>query len=346
MYIVSLVASSTVSTNMLASSTKQVFGYFVLILFAQTFFQYRRDQRRAAKAAAAGHHDGGRRERDLAVAGAVETTTTEEEEDPVQVKYGDSIYLRGDWDGSPIVLEKHKLVFFTSAKVGCTTFKMLFRRMMGHEDWKVEEYEKMLPWNPETNGLKYLYDFDRERATEMMTSPEWTRALFVRDPKVRFLSAYLDKVMGHATYLRDKCCYYTGKCVHQARESLEGFLQVARFCADAHWQPQSRRMEQKYWPYINFVGHLETMAEDTKRLLEMVGAWDSYGASGWGDNGDEFVFQAKRGGVGRKHATDARKKLRQYMSPELEIQIDQFYADDYIIDKLGLEKLDVFGPNK
>lgn len=36
------------------------------------------------------------------------------------VSYGDSIYVRGDWDGAPIVLESHKLIFFSSAKVGCT----------------------------------------------------------------------------------------------------------------------------------------------------------------------------------------------------------------------------------
>jgi len=258
------------------------------------------------------------------------------------VEYGDSIYLQGDWDGAPIVLEEFKLVFFTSAKVGCTVWKQLFRRMMGHRDWDIEELEKLLPWNPEINGLKYLYDFDRELASKMMTSPEWTRAIFVRDPKERFLSAYLDKAVSHKTYLREKCCDYSGNCVNSAKASPEGFLNVARFCDDAHWRPQSRRMQDKYWSYVNFVGHMENVAEDSKQLLRKIGAWDAYGKTGWGKDGKETVFQAKAGGAGRHHATDARNKLRSYLTPELEQRIEEFYADDFLHPILNLTLTHVF----
>jgi vacuolar-type H+-ATPase subunit H len=50
------------------------------------------------------------------------------------VQQGDFIYRRGDWDGSPVVLEEYKLIFFTSAKVECTVWKQLFRRIMGKRD--------------------------------------------------------------------------------------------------------------------------------------------------------------------------------------------------------------------
>jgi hypothetical protein len=106
--------------------------------------------------------------------------------EPIQVNFGDHIYTRNDWDGAPVVIEKFRLIFFTSAKVGCTTWKQLFRRIMGIKDWKAEEYKTMLPWNPELNGLTYLYHYNRKKASEMMTSPNWTRAIFVRDPKERF----------------------------------------------------------------------------------------------------------------------------------------------------------------
>lgn len=55
------------------------------------------------------------------------------------VQTGDFVYTSGDWDGAPVVIEEHKLIFFTAAKVGCTTWKQLFRRMMGFRDWKIEE---------------------------------------------------------------------------------------------------------------------------------------------------------------------------------------------------------------
>jgi len=126
--------------------------------------------------------------------------------DDLLVQQGDFVYLRGDWDGSPVVLEDYKLVFFTSAKVGCTVWKQLFRRIVGLKDWKAEATGKLLPWNPELNGLKYLYDYNRETASHMMTSPEYTRAIFVREPKERLVSAYLDKGVTNSYFMQSKCC--------------------------------------------------------------------------------------------------------------------------------------------
>lgn len=152
------------------------------------------------------------------------------------VEYEDYIYENSDWDAAPVILENYKLAFFTIPKVGCTTWKQMFRRMMGYSNWAAEEYEEMLPWNPETNGLKYLYDFPIKRANEIMTSPEWTRAIFVRDPKERLVSAYLDKGVGNPDYMRQKCCGDSYDCIRKASESLKGFLGVATNCENAHWR--------------------------------------------------------------------------------------------------------------
>lgn len=259
------------------------------------------------------------------------------------VEYGDSAYTTNDWDGAPVVIEEYKLIFFTTPKVGCTTWKQLFRRMMGHELWNQEEYEHLLPWNPELNGLKYLYDYDRQTASAMMTNPNWTRAIFVRDPKERFLSAYLDKVKATPNFLRDKCCPYTSSCVQQAEASLDGFLKVARVCSDRHWNPQHERMEEKYWPWINFVGRMDTLAADAERLLQRVGAWEKFGSNGWGASGNQAIFSTKPGDPGSLHATQAKDKLRLYFTPELEHDIDEFYASDYANSVLGLNRTLIYG---
>ena len=261
---------------------------------------------------------------------------------PIEVNFGDFIFSKSDWDGAPVVIEKFNLIFFTSAKVGCTTWKQLFRRIMGIKNWSVEDYKTLIPWNPELNGLKYLYHYNRGKATEMMTSPNWTRAIFVREPKERFLSAYIDKVITTPSFLRSKCCSYTGKCVDQAKSSLSGFLQIIYICDNAHWRPQWKRMEEKYWPYINFVGRMETIQDDAERLLKKVGAWDMYGKSGWGSSGKDSIFQAKAGGVGRHHATNAKNKLKSYFTPDLEMLVDQFYAGDYEHSILNFTKIKIF----
>jgi hypothetical protein len=259
------------------------------------------------------------------------------------VQQGDFVYLRGDWDGSPVVLEEYKLIFFTSAKVGCTVWKQLFRRIMGERDWRAEATRDLLPWNPDINGLKYLYDYDRETASHMMTSPEYTRAIFIRDPKERLLSAYLDKGVSNPAYVQQKCCPYTGTCSQLAKASLWNFLDMMQTCEDAHWRPQDRRMEAKYWPYINFVGRMENVADDAKKLLTSVGAWDKFGNSGWGQHGNVSIFGTKAGGAGRKHATHARERLRKYYNtPILERNVDFYYASDYANPVLNFTKQQLY----
>lgn len=275
------------------------------------------------------------------VARNVAIPTVVDPSDRLLVDYGDYIYSKGSWDAAPVVIEEFKLVFFTSAKVGCTVWKQLFRRMMGIADWKAEQTPDLLPWNSELNGLKYLYDFDRETASAMMTSPEWTRAIFVRDPKERFLSAYLDKAF-HKTFVDKHCCPFKMTCAAEARKSAKHFLELIKTCENPHWMPQSSRMEEKFWPYIDFVGNMAHVGVDGERLLRRIGAWETYGASGWGPTGNNSVFQSQEGGAGRAHATGAHQKLKQYISQELEAELDSFYRKDYSSPYLGFENIQLY----
>lgn len=244
------------------------------------------------------------------------------------VKAEDDIYnYNGIWDGSPIILESHKLVFFSIPKVGCTTFKQLFRRMMGFPDWKSQDGALMLPHNPQRNGLKYLYHYSRVEANEIMTSPLYTRAVFVRDPKMRFISAFLDKALSNdGSYLKDKCCPGNGECIEKA-QMLEGFLQLAETCKDTHWMPQSERMDPKYWKYVNFVGHLETAETDTRLLLQKIGAWDEFGKSGWGKHENASIFETPDDAGG--HATYSRWAVWKWYTQILERKVEEFYSEDY-----------------
>ena len=249
-------------------------------------------------------------------------------EDDLLVQPSDVIYDTEGWENSPVVIEKYKLIFFTTAKVACTTWKQLFRRMMGYKDWNLEGTKDMLPWNPLTNGLKYLYHYDRKTATDMMRSPEWTKAIFLRDPKERILSSFLDKVKKEPEVVWNTCCIEKRDCV--TKETTFGdFLQVAFECENEHWSPQFSRMEEKYWEYINFVGYMENIAEDSRRLLQKIGAWEQFGATGWGNDGSMAIFQSQAGSLGRKHATMARERLKQYYTPTLEGKVEEFYKNDY-----------------
>jgi hypothetical protein len=248
------------------------------------------------------------------------------------VKSGDYIYYRGEgalrWDAAPVVIESHKLLFFTIPKVGCTVWKQLFRRMMGYEDWKSQDYTKLLPHDPETNGLKYLYHYSLEEANTMMTSPDWTRAIMVRDPKLRFLSAFLDKAVSNDhIHIINRCCP-DESCVEDA-QTIPGFLQLVRVCDDEHWRGQDQRVDAKYWPYMDWVGYVETAASDAETLLRKIGAWEEFGKSGWGDDGKNAIFQSTEQTGAGVHATWSQHKVWQWYTPESEKLVERYYQADY-----------------
>lgn len=254
------------------------------------------------------------------------------------VKAGDFVYYNttDSWDAAPIVMEKYKLIFFTLPKCGCTVWKQLFRRMMGYPDWNIQDgQETFLPHNSQLNGLKYLSDYPLEQANEFMTSPEWTRAIMVREPKQRFLSAFLDKAVSNDhKHIFNRCCPDDERGLdpslcEEAKFSSPGFLKLVHMCDDDHWRPQHLRMESKYWPYVDVVLHVETAYPDAKDLLQRIGAWEDYGLTGWGRHGNLSIFASTEVQAAGEHATWANWQHWKWFSPGLEEQIERFYMADY-----------------
>lgn len=248
---------------------------------------------------------------------------------PLLLSAGDALLDPVEWDMSPVVIEDYKLIFFTQPKVGCTVFKQLFRRMAGKSNWMAENCCGKLPWNPETNGLTYLSHYNATAASRMLQDPTYTKAVFVRDPVTRFLSAYLDKAVRNPFFLQQKCATaYQQQRRESAILSMEDFYVLAQQCDNPHWRSQVQRLPKpEYWKSINFVGYLEHAQEDTERLLRRIGAWEALGASGWGRDGQQAVFE---GSTGRHHATSAVSKRARYITPQLEARLrTELYAEDY-----------------
>lgn len=277
------------------------------------------------------------------------------------IDWTDRIFQRKGHDNDPIVIESHKLLFFTIPKNACTTFKLLFRRMMGIQGWKEGN-----PHNFHKNGLRYLGHYSRAQQEEFLTSPEWTRAVFVRDPLERLVSAYMDKGLTNdqhpeqpeGGYLKKNCCPWYRRDHNEAchtfpvapyKNSLteENFpfeYFVTSFmsqCPDRHWKPQILRMHETNWKWINFVGHFENKQEDARRLLETIGAWAEFGASGWGgDNNTLSLFQTNTA----KHKTQSKSKMDGYynQSSEVEALVFQQYQQDYNFELFNLTNSDIW----
>jgi len=225
-----------------------------------------------------------------------------------------------------------------------------------------------------------------------MTSPKWTRAIFVRHPKPRLLSAFLDKAVTHSSHFANvTCTAYAMQAIqkdHGGGDSVEEFMADRAYeremkdCEDhqedfsfflynvtttlggnVHWRSISSRIDEKWWPSINFVGNMEHLSQDAERFLKTirsskssissgsngtaggigsvrgskgdsnsvgVTAWDVIGKTGW--NGNErdcsigtSAFLAER--VNR-HQTSARDHMLGYYTPQLELFVENHYADD------------------
>lgn len=232
---------------------------------------------------------------------------------PQMVLKGDSI-MKGGWNNSPIVIEKYKLLLFTIPKNGCTVLRQLARRMMGLSDWQTANDN--IPHEPRINGLSYLGNFSVEEATIMMTSPEWTRAVFLRDPLTRILSAYLDKGV-RTPYVQRTC--------KVKPESFSDFIDIISWCKDDHWRAQRSFLDEKWWPYITFTGYMATAANDIQKLLKPMNLWEPFGAN-WIQGSP--IFKKNHA---KNRATHAKNKIQKYYNDDLIRRVEDMYQEDVAV---------------
>jgi hypothetical protein len=97
-------------------------------------------------------------------------------------------------------------------------------------------------------------------------------------------------------------------------------------CDNIHWRPQCQRMSDSSWKYINFWGKYDRLHEDAHQLLERIGAWEEFGSSGWGKDGNLSLFEKP---LSTDHATNSHDKMFQFYTPKLLKKVFDFVKDDY-----------------
>ena len=131
-------------------------------------------------------------------------------------------------------------------------------------------------WDDEC--LLKLSDFATDQIVEMLTSEEWFRFCFVRDPYSRLFSAYKQKVMdltspwvGFRESVRERAGYPTPL---GAAPGMVGFGDFVRYVGeqddgdrDGHWRSQVGTLHVDTIEY-DFVGRMESFAEDFTQVLQ------------------------------------------------------------------------------
>ncbi len=262
----------------------------------------------------------------------------------------------------PIVNEEYKIIFFQVAKVASSEWTRFFMRLNNDPSWCTNKRIH----DREVNGLKYLTDFRKSDAEEMMTNTEWTKAVFVRHPKPRVLSAFLDKSVERSRHFVETSCknYSAGgkdfdDCVDNHKD-YGWFLHhiTTKLAQNVHWRSIYSRIDEKWWPHVNFVGNMETLSDDAKALLQSthssvsgISAWDKIGKFGWSENERDCentvnstgVFLAQRD---VRHTTSAREKMMKYYTPDLEKFVERHYADDLNNPYFQFDGIELFRDQK
>jgi hypothetical protein len=279
-------------------------------------------------------------------------------DNPPTLKKSDIIYNTSR-NLAPIVIEEYNTIFFHVAKAASSEWIRLFLKLTGSDLWC-----QNCVHGRQHEGLKYLSDYSVEEAQQMMTSPDWTRAIFTRHPKARILSAFLDKsVNKFEAFERDKC-KKIGKVGGDYNECIEKHTDFSYFLhtvttlmsENIHWRSIYSRVDEKWWPWINYVANMENLSEDAERFLrgiksniDGVSAWDRVGKTGWGEDehdcnnlGSNAFLQVKD----KRHKTNAEEKMRKYYTPELEAFVETHYADDLDNPYFKFSKVELFAKER
>ena len=276
----------------------------------------------------------------------------EEEEEELKLLPSDIIYETNRW-GDPLVIPSYKLLFFTLPKVACTEWKLLFRKMLHLPTWS-EDVPLQKLHDPSYNQLYYINNFTTSQAQEMLTFKDWTRAVIVREPKERVLSAFLNKFVQEPQFFLNKCCqahFFETETEHiQCKEKktqgdFEYFLKRTLDCRNPHWTPQTEAIDTKWWNQMDFVGYMHSVANDAETLLKSIEnvenhttAWDDYGKTGWGSQGNTAFMVRDTA----HHATNAHDKLRKYYTPCLEMFVEKHWAVEWEQHVFHFDKFRLF----
>lgn len=235
----------------------------------------------------------------------------------------------------------------------------MFMRINGNPNWcKIRGFDAH---DPKNNQISTLSDYPIEIATAMMTSPSWTRAAIVREPKERVLSAFLDKAVKENYYAR-KCCDRLPeddkKLCKDNQKDFKSFLtfvmKYPKKCFDVHWEPQMAKVDKKWWPYIDYIGFQNDLLKDSKAILESLtsvrdpvegrNAWERYGQTGWG-NDNELCEKRPHSFLEENtsaHNLDSGSKMMEWYTPETEKMVEEGWAIEWEQKEVNFPKVNLF----
>jgi len=244
------------------------------------------------------------------------------------------------------VIEKYKLIWFLTPKAASTSVLDLLYKLTHPNANSIPNRKGGV-----RQKIPRFNEYTLDEASDMVLDPQWAKVLIVRDPKARFLSAYLGKEVRRRNFIkpehrrpnppytgtfRHMCCKdkylnHTSSVIQNSSQpdcwehnfTFVEFINVTKGCDNIHWRPHVD-IVANHTEFLNFIIDFNYLAEDAERLLKKVGAWLKFGATGWGENGTNAVF-----GRNEHHSSSGSGTYYDYYTPELEKIVEERYRLDY-----------------
>ncbi|CAD7701851.1 unnamed protein product [Ostreobium quekettii] len=191
---------------------------------------------------------------------------------------------RGKFVSYTFIDEGHQTLTCFMPKCASTVMKMMQKRQTGLDTWK--DTAKGTRWQ----GLVHFpHDAAVGELRAVVDNPGWVKVAVVRDPVIRCLSGYLQKIVQLKNYGFIRWKAKRDATFEEFVDVLYSYPSIRR--GNDHFLEQSAMCGHRAIHY-NYIAHVETLHQDYKSLLQRLGLWESFGAWGWGADGHQAFLEA------------------------------------------------------
>lgn len=170
----------------------------------------------------------------------------------------------------------------------------------------------------------------------------FVKGTIVRNPITRLLSGYLDKIVQRKEYGR-----VAGLGKRFSKNKPPTFSEFANFLMDEH--PNADRLDKHFRMQssfcnmrndrVDFIGKQDHLLEEIKEFGESLGFWETYGASGFGENGTHAF--GEKSYQSRTH--DSGSHIWNFYTEDLMRKVYAYYKEDF--DRFGFSVDEMLATN-
>eukprot|EP00803_Ostreobium_quekettii_P007041 evm.model.scf_1490.1 EVM.evm.TU.scf_1490.1 scf_1490:16200-19766(+) len=223
--------------------------------------------------------------------------------------------------------EGHKMTMCVIAKCASTVLKMMQKRVTGDPTWDARDVQTR------KRGLvRVAANASVERFHDIYDNPQWLKVAVVRDPVLRCLSGYLQKIVQLQQYFY---LHWKGSRQPTFHEYVQILYSHPVVRSNEHFLEQSASCGFRML-HTSFIARVETLHDDFKELYERLGIWEEFGASGWGEDGKHSfleVFEASANHPARLESSAGDVAAASYYTRDTLELVYKMYREDF--DRFG-----------